>query len=319
VQAKDSTIPFEVTFASVAPVAKKAKLDEPEEELGCFLAVPIIDWPSAPSFTANTVNELISNLPNHLMGPILVDTTESSENWDNMITDASDIPCSIVWHDGKMFIVELRSNGHDAAVHSFVEAMTAIKQLLPAAQRLQGRLSSPIVFHHLPPAQPAQTRPKPDSQWRLNEMPVLVLEVGWTQTWNQLLAKANDYLNLTNGDVKLVVLVKIFPGQGQPAYTPGIPQPAAVGPVTLPMQAAVASILHGQFFLSQIIHFGVGQANHAQPRLRLPFRRLYPQAAQAAVDNALGNNPQINLTDMRAETEQAFLGMVQTGEQGGSR
>ena len=50
VQAKDSTIPFEVTFASGAPVAKKAKLDEPEEELGCFLAVPIIDWPSAPRY-----------------------------------------------------------------------------------------------------------------------------------------------------------------------------------------------------------------------------------------------------------------------------
>lgn len=173
-----------------------------------------------------------------------------------------------------------------------------------------------IVFHH-PYAQPIRTTP--DCQWRLDEVPVLVLEFGWTRTWNMLLAKANDYLTLTNGNVKLVVLAKAFPAQGQPLFTPGIPQPEAVGPVTLPMQAAVASMLPGQhqLFLSQIIYIGAGQADYANPLLRLPFRRLYPQAAQAAVDNALGTNPNIDLTGMRKRTEEAFLAMVRTGEEGG--
>lgn len=65
----------------------------------------------------------------------------------------------------------------------------------------------------------------------------------------------------------------------------------------------------------QIFFFGNDLAG--QCRLRLPFRRLFAQADQAAVDNALGNNPHIDLTGMRTQVEKAFLQMVKTGEHGG--
>lgn len=85
------------------------------------------------SFTDNTVMEIVSNLSNDITVPILVNTTESSENWDKLFAEEDGAPCSVLWHDGKMFIVELQSYGHDTAVGPVIEPTQSRESFSPAS------------------------------------------------------------------------------------------------------------------------------------------------------------------------------------------
>lgn len=167
VQAKGPTASLEVSFASVAPTTKKAKKDQPEEGFGCFWMFLFQNGPllqgttifgfstfglstdAYPSFTANTVEELVSKLPSHISGPILVDTIESQENWDVMNSD-SKLGCCVVWHGGKLFIVELQTHGHETAIYQFIISCEAMTSQLPHTQLLEGTLTSCTTLLNLP-------------------------------------------------------------------------------------------------------------------------------------------------------------------------
>lgn len=109
------------------------------------------------SFTANSVKGLVANLPHHLDGPILVDTTMSPSEWDRMIYEEDGLPCTVVWHDDNMFIVELPTGGRGAAVASFILTMFAIyqqfQQQSPAPQSLDNYLGARTSLLSYPPLQ----------------------------------------------------------------------------------------------------------------------------------------------------------------------
>lgn len=87
-----------------------------------FLAVPFLTL-YLFRFSANDVGELTRGLPSHIDSTILVNTTTTTQNWEKMFDAQDGLPCSVVWHNGQLFITELRSYGHGTAVASFAVAM----------------------------------------------------------------------------------------------------------------------------------------------------------------------------------------------------
>lgn len=101
----------------------------------------ISDHPRS-SFAADSVKEIRERIPNQIDGTILVDTTKTRQEWEAMIDERNSMPCKYVWHDGRLFITELKTGGQQQIIESSSylvnEAMAPLRGTSRVAVRCAG-------------------------------------------------------------------------------------------------------------------------------------------------------------------------------------